>query len=42
MTWAVQEGLIAGMDNDTLGAQGTATRTQVAAILQRFIENKMA
>lgn len=42
MIWAVQEGLIAGMDNDTLGAQGTATRTQVAAILQRFIENKMA
>lgn len=42
MTWAVQEGLIAGMDNDTLNPQGTATRTQVAAILQRFIENKMA
>lgn len=42
MTWAVQEGLIAGIDNNTLGAQGTATRTQVAAILQRFIENKMA
>ncbi len=42
MTWAVQEGLIAGIDEDTLGPQGTATRTQVAAILQRFIENKMA
>lgn len=42
MTWAVQEGLIAGMDEDTLNPQGTATRTQVAAILQRFIENKMA
>ena len=42
MTWAVQEGLIAGMDDGTLNPQGTATRTQVAAILQRFIENKMA
>lgn len=42
MVWAVQEGLIAGMDEDTLNPQGTATRTQVAAILQRFIENKMA
>ena len=42
MVWAVQEGLITGMDEDTLNPQGTATRTQVAAILQRFIENKMA
>lgn len=42
MVWAVQQGLIAGMDEDTLSPQGTATRTQVAAILQRFIENKMA
>ena len=42
MVWAVQQGLIAGMDEDTLNPQGTATRTQVAAILQRFIENKMA
>lgn len=42
MVWAVQRGLITGMDEDTLSPQGTATRTQVAAILQRFIENKMA
>ncbi len=42
MVWAVQQGLITGMDEDTLSPQGTATRTQVAAILQRFIENKMA
>lgn len=42
MVWAVQQGLITGMDEDTLNPQGTATRTQVAAILQRFIENKMA
>lgn len=42
MVWAVQQGLIAGMDDGTLYPQGTATRTQVAAIFQRFIENKMA
>ena len=42
MVWAVQQGLITGMDENTLNPQGTATRTQVAAILQRFIENKMA
>lgn len=42
MVWAVQQGLIAGMDDGTLNPQGTATRTQVAAIFQRFIENKMA
>ena len=42
MVWAVQQGLIAGMGENTLNPQGTATRTQVAAILQRFIENKMA
>ena len=41
MVWAVQGGLIAGMGENTLNPQGTATRTQVAAILQRFIENKM-
>ena len=42
MVWAVQQGLIAGMGDGTLNPQGTATRTQVAAIFQRFIENKMA
>lgn len=42
MAWAVQQGLIAGMGDGTLNPQGTATRTQVAAIFQRFIENKMA
>lgn len=42
MVWAVQQGLIAGMDDGTLNPQGTATRTQVAAIFQRFIENQMA
>lgn len=42
MVWAVRQGLIAGMGDGTLNPQGTATRTQVAAIFQRFIENKMA
>ena len=37
MTWAVQTGLIAGMGNNTLSPQGTATRAQVATILMRFI-----
>ena len=37
MTWAVQTGLIAGMGNNTLAPQGTATRAQVATILMRFI-----
>lgn len=39
MAWAVQNGLISGMGNDTLAPQGQATRAQVAAILQRFLEN---
>ena len=42
MVWAVQQGLITGMGDGTLNPQGTATRTQVAAIFQRFIENQMA
>ena len=39
MQWAVAEGLITGTSSDTLDPQGTATRAQVAAMLQRFIEN---
>lgn len=39
MTWAVQSGLIAGMGNNTLAPQGTATRAQVATILMRFIQS---
>lgn len=38
MGWAVNEGLISGGGNHTLDPQGQATRAQVAAILQRFIE----
>ena len=34
--WAVHEGLISGMENNTLAPQGTATRAQVAQILINF------
>ena len=39
MEWANAEGLINGTTATTLDPQGTATRAQVAAMLQRFIEN---
>ena len=38
MSWAVAEGLISGVTADTLQPQGAATRAQVAAILQRYLE----
>lgn len=38
MGWAVQNGLISGMGDQTLAPVGSATRAQVASILQRFIE----
>lgn len=38
MQWAVAEGLISGMTADELQPQGHATRAQVAAILQRYLE----
>ena len=38
MQWAVAEKLITGVTNDELQPQGNATRAQVAAILQRFLE----
>ena len=37
MSWSVAEGLISGMTADTLQPQGSATRAQVAAILQRLL-----
>ena len=37
MSWSVAEGLISGMTEDTLQPQGSATRAQVAAILERFL-----
>lgn len=39
MQWAVAEGLLNGVSDDQLQPQGQATRAQVAAILQRFLEN---
>ena len=39
MQWAVAEGLISGVTNTELQPQASATRAQVAAILQRFLEN---
>ena len=36
--WAVSEGLIKGVTADTIQPQGQATRAQVAAILQRYLE----
>lgn len=38
MQWAVGEGLISGTSATTLDPQGNATRAQVSAILQRFLE----
>lgn len=37
MSWAVAEGYITGMTADTLQPQGSATRAQVAAILERYL-----
>ena len=39
MSWAVAEGLISGVTADQLQPQASATRAQVAAILQRFLKN---
>ena len=39
LSWAVAEGLLAGVTDDQLQPQGNATRAQVAAILQRFLDN---
>ncbi len=39
MAWANAEGLLNGVTADTLQPQGNATRAQVAAILQRFLED---
>lgn len=39
MAWAVENGLITGITNTTLAPQGEATRAQVAAILQRYVQS---
>ena len=38
MTWAVSQGILTGKDGQRLDPQGTATRAEVATILQRFVE----
>lgn len=38
VSWAVAEGLLNGVTDDHLQPQGQATRAQVAAIMQRFLE----
>ncbi len=38
VTWAVEQGILTGKDGRRLDPQGTATRAEVAAILQRFVE----
>lgn len=40
MTWAVVNGIVTGKDGKRLDPQGTATRAEVATILQRFMENQ--
>ena len=37
MIWAVQNGIIGGYEDSTLRPQNTATRTEVAAMLQRYV-----
>lgn len=37
MAWAVSKGYISGMTATTIAPQGSATRAQVAAILQRYL-----
>ena len=39
LQWACGEGVITGVTESTLVPQGTATRAQAAAMLQRFCEN---
>lgn len=39
MGWAIGNGLISGVGNNTLAPKGNATRAQVATILKRFCEN---
>ncbi len=38
MEWAYGNGIIGGKDGNVLDPQGTATRAEVAVILNRFIE----
>ena len=42
MRWAVQNGIVTGKDGARLDPQGTATRAEVATILQRYVEIAVA
>lgn len=42
MVWAVSRGILKGKDGARLDPQGTATRAEVATILQRFVEKTMS
>ncbi len=39
LAWAVAEGLVEGVDDNTLQPQGTASSEQIATILERFVAN---
>ena len=39
MGWAIMNGIMNGMDSTTLVPQDNATRAQVAAMIERYIEN---
>ena len=38
MLWAVENGIVSGMGNNTLAPQGDATRAQVAQIMMNFCD----
>ena len=38
MAWAISNGIVTGVGDNTLAPKNTATRAQIAAILQRFVE----
>ena len=40
MNWAVEEGIMRGKTNNSLDPKGSASRAEVAALLQRFITLK--
>lgn len=39
MAWAIENGIISGIDDSTLAPQDNATRAQCATILMRYVEN---
>ncbi|MCI8423900.1 MAG: hypothetical protein HFF50_10320 [Lawsonibacter sp.] len=40
LDWAVENGIMSGMGNNTLNPQGQATRAQVAAMLKSYVEKQ--